>query len=167
MTRNKGIAAVGMAVWVAACAQSDAGITTAIKAQLAADEQVKAYQINVDTNDKTVTLNGKVDTAAAKTRAANIARTQKGVVHVIDNITVIAAEPNPISDDALTNAVKAQLLTNSAVAGLRIEVTTLNGVVTLTGDVRSPAEKDILIQLARDTAGVRDVRDRLVVRARR
>lgn len=57
MTRQwtKAIAVAALAISVA-CSQSDAGITTAIKTKLAADDEVKAYQIDVDTRDKTVTL---------------------------------------------------------------------------------------------------------------
>ena len=50
------------AMMTAACSQSDAGITTAVKSKLAADDTVKAYRIDVDTKDKVVTLKGNVDT---------------------------------------------------------------------------------------------------------
>src|SRR5687768_16243649 len=42
-----GLSAAGLVMSVA-CAQSDAGITTAVKSKLAADNDVKAYQIDVD-----------------------------------------------------------------------------------------------------------------------
>ena len=37
-----------LVVVTVACAQSDPGITTAVKSQFAADDTVKAYQIDVD-----------------------------------------------------------------------------------------------------------------------
>jgi osmotically-inducible protein OsmY len=49
---------------------------------------------------------------------------------------------------------------------LKINVDTLDGVVTLTGDVRSQAEKDTTVRLARETTGVREVNDRLTMRAK-
>ena len=52
-----------------ACAETDPGITAAVKSRLTADDTVKAYQIDVDTNDRVVTLTGAVDTSAAKTQA--------------------------------------------------------------------------------------------------
>ena len=165
--RMKWIVAVGLALWAVGCSQSDAGITTAIKAKLAADDEVKAYQIDVDTQDKIVTLNGTVDDARAKTRAADIARLQKGVSHVVDNIAVTAGGPMPMSPDpTVTVAVKTRLLADTAIAGRRIDVDTRDGVVTLSGEVRSQAEKDIAVQLARDTTGVREVIDRLVIAPR-
>ena len=62
------------AVIAVGCAQTDAGITTKVKSKLAADDTVKAYQIDVDTKEKVVTLSGNVDSAAAKDRAAELAR---------------------------------------------------------------------------------------------
>ena len=73
----KWIAAAVLAIWSVACSQTDAGITTAIKTKLAADDQVKAHQIDVDTKEKVVTLSGTVDNAQAKMRAAEIARAEK------------------------------------------------------------------------------------------
>ena len=62
------LAAVGMVVTVA-CAQTDAGITTNVKTKLAADDTVKAYQVDVDTRNGVVTLSGDVETSAAKEQA--------------------------------------------------------------------------------------------------
>jgi len=71
-----------------ACAQTDAGLTTKVKAKLAADDTVKAYQIDVDTKEKVVTLTGTVDSQAAKDQAVAVARGTGGVADVVDNITV-------------------------------------------------------------------------------
>jgi len=53
------IGACAVALAAVGCAQSDAGITTAVKNKLIADDLVKARQINVDTADKVVTLTGE------------------------------------------------------------------------------------------------------------
>ena len=81
------VAAAGLVVTVA-CAQTDAGITTAVKAKFAADDTVKAYQVNVDTRNGVVTLSGDVETATAKEQAIRIARETGGVRDVIDQIQV-------------------------------------------------------------------------------
>jgi CBS domain-containing protein len=64
-----------------ACAQSDAGITTSVKSQLAADDLVKARNINVDTRDRVVTLTGEVGSTAEEAQALQIARNTKGVAN--------------------------------------------------------------------------------------
>lgn len=79
--------AAGLVVCVA-CGQTDAGITTAVKTKLAADDTVKAYQVDVDTKNHVVTLSGAVENPAAKAQAVQIARNTKGVNDVIDQITV-------------------------------------------------------------------------------
>jgi BON domain len=81
------VAAVGMVVTVA-CGQTDAGITTNVKSKLAADDTVKAYQVDVDTQNHVVTLSGDVETSAAKERAIMLARETEGVTDVIDQIRV-------------------------------------------------------------------------------
>ena len=81
------ISTVVLAISVA-CSQSDAGITTAVKAKLAADDTVKAYKVDVDTQNKVVTLSGDVDTAAQREHAVMIARQTKGVADVVDQLRV-------------------------------------------------------------------------------
>src|SRR5918993_1916761 len=80
-------ATAGMIVTVA-CAETDPGITTAVKSKLALDDTVKAYQIDVDTNNRVVTLIGTVETAAAEAQALMLARQTEGVQNVVDQITV-------------------------------------------------------------------------------
>lgn len=167
------IAAIAVALSTAACGQTDAGITTAVKGKLAADDQVKAYQIDVDTERKVVTLTGTVDTAMAKSRAVEIARTTDGVTNVTDNIAVSGAadatpnmpdaQPAAYSDAGLTASIKSKLLADATVGGLRIDVDSQNGVVTLTGEVKSQAEKDQALRLARETEGVASVSDKLTI----
>jgi hypothetical protein len=81
------LSTAGMVVTIA-CAQSDPGVATAVKSKLAADDTVKAYQIDVDTKDRIVTLSGTVETAAAKDQAVMIARQTDGVRDVVDHIAV-------------------------------------------------------------------------------
>jgi len=166
------VTAALVAVLSAACGQTDAGITTAVKSKFAADNDVKAYQIDVDTNNKVVTLSGTVDTATAKARAVEIARGTEGVANVVDNVTVNAATATApttdaaramSSDPALTAAIKGKFMADTTVAALKIDVDTSDGVVTLTGQVRSQTEKDQALKIARETDGVKSVIDRLTV----
>ena len=100
-----------------ACSQTDAGITTAVKSKLAADDMIKAYKVDVDTQNKVVTLNGEVETTAQREHAVMIARGTKGVADVIDQLRV-----NP----------------TAATSGVEVGV---SGVDRFEGDVKSGAEK--------------------------
>jgi osmotically-inducible protein OsmY len=100
------IGAAAIAVFSVACAETDPGVTTAVKAKLAADDTVKAYRIDVDTQDKVVTLKGEVDTAGARTRAVELAKNTSGVRDVVDQLTVKdgITPPGGIDDSAQTKA---------------------------------------------------------------
>ncbi|HLF55552.1 MAG TPA: BON domain-containing protein [Thermoanaerobaculia bacterium] len=66
----------------------DAVITAAIKTKLAADTDVAAHNIDVDTNEGVVTLSGRVDTRDAKRQAEAMALNTDGVRRVINNLSV-------------------------------------------------------------------------------
>jgi osmotically-inducible protein OsmY len=68
-----------------------------------------------------------------------------------------------IDDAAITAQVKTSLLNDSDVAGLRIDVDTFKGVVTLSGAVKTAAERDKAVALARKVKGVRDVKSTLQI----
>ena len=68
-----------------------------------------------------------------------------------------------IDDTAITTRVKTAMLNDPDVGGLRIDVDTFKGVVTLSGRVKSQTEKDRAIALARQVDGVTEVKDAMQV----
>jgi hypothetical protein len=68
-----------------------------------------------------------------------------------------------IDDTTVTTRVKTAMLNDEQVGGLRIDVDTFKGVVTLSGRVKSQTEKAQAVSLARKTPGVVDVKDALQV----
>ena len=68
-----------------------------------------------------------------------------------------------IDDTTITTRVKTAMLNDPVVGGLRIDVDTFKGAVTLSGPVKSPAERERAITLARRVSGVTDVKDALQV----
>lgn len=185
------VGAAALAFATVACSQTDPGITTKVKAKLAADDTVKAYRIDVDTNDKVVTLSGEVDTAGAKARAVELARETEGVQSVVDNTTIKAGMTPPgglddagqakvgeearearpgaenaaeaTGDAAITAKVKTKFLADTSIAGLKIDVDTTNNVVTLSGTVTSAAERARAVSVAKGTDGVKSVVNKLKV----
>lgn len=85
---NKAETAVMGAAADTRSAVSDAEITAKVNAGLAADKDLSAIKINVDTKDGIVTLNGPVPNAAAKSRASDIARNVKDVKSVDNQLNV-------------------------------------------------------------------------------
>jgi len=71
----------------------DASITAAVKTNLASNRGMQTLtSVDVDTNNGVVSLNGVVDSQAAKQRAAEIARQTSGVTQVVNNLQVAAKQ---------------------------------------------------------------------------
>jgi osmotically-inducible protein OsmY len=68
-----------------------------------------------------------------------------------------------IDDATITTRVKTAMLNDQAVGGLRIDVDTFKGVVTLSGRVKSQGEKTQAVAIARRTSGVVEVKDALQI----
>jgi hyperosmotically inducible protein len=65
---------------------------------------------------------------------------------------------NIITDDTMITArVKTSLLNDTQVSATKIDVSAANGVVTMSGTVKSKADETRAIELARQTEGVKDV----------
>lgn len=69
-----------------------------------------------------------------------------------------------IDDATITTRVKTALLNDPDVSGLKIDVDTTVGVVTLSGVVRNKEEEAKAMAVARRITGVKDVRSTLQVR---
>jgi hyperosmotically inducible protein len=68
-----------------------------------------------------------------------------------------------IDDATVTTRVKTALLNDPDVGGLRIDVDTFKGIVTLSGAVKSAGERDKAITVARKIGGVKDVKSTLQI----
>ncbi len=66
-----------------------------------------------------------------------------------------------MTDAEITSAVKTKLLADTTVGGLKLDVDTEHGVVTLSGPVHSAAERAQALKLARETKGVKSVKNNL------
>ena len=115
-------------------------------------------------NDNDVDVDTNIDdkaAAAARSGAAEVkeeSREAKAKAGEIADKTGAA-----ITDAAITSAVKSKFLADSTVKGLRIDVDTSNGMVTLNGNVATRAEADKAMTIARNTDGVKGVHDNLTV----
>jgi hyperosmotically inducible protein len=146
----------------------DTVTTAAVKSALIADPTTKAHQIDVETFKGTVQLNGFVDNASSKERATEVARQQKGVTAVRNNLTV---KTNPdrstdqVGDDAaITAKVKSALAGDARTKAHQINIETHDGVVQLSGFVDTSEAKSTAEELARAVASVKSVDNELDVK---
>lgn len=66
----------------------DATITAQVKAALVEDDDLAALDINVDTRQGVVTLNGEVDEQADIARATELVNDVDGVTSIQNNLTI-------------------------------------------------------------------------------
>ncbi len=68
-----------------------------------------------------------------------------------------------LDDATITAKVKGSLAMNRSTSAMRTEVTTRDGVVTLRGQVKNAAEKDLAGKIVKDISGVRNVNNELTI----
>ena len=101
-----------------------------------------------------VGTSGTVDVNAARERGADVG----------EKVAVAAAKVRDSAQEAaLTSKIKAKMVLDDSIKARSIDVSTDGTIVTVSGVVRSAAERDRVLQLARETAGVTEVKDRLKI----
>jgi osmotically-inducible protein OsmY len=143
----------------------DARIHTELTARLAADDDTSPFSIDINVNEGVVHLTGAVETATEREEAGRIARGVEGVREVVNDISLGGEQTlgEKVDDASVTARVKAKIAASSQLNPFNIQVNTVDGVVSLTGRVHSESEKAEAERLARETDGVRRVRNLLEV----
>ncbi len=147
---------------------SDAWVTTKVKTVLAFHKNVSASATVVTTEKGVVTLTGKTRSEAQKQLTTEYAKDVEGVKDVRNNLVVdkkahrTAGEK--IDDSSITAQVKMSILFHKSTHALATKVTTKDGVVTLHGEAKNAAERDLATKLAEDVDGVKHVTNRMTVK---
>ena len=110
--------------------------------------------LDVQTLDGIVTLEGKVKSLAARKFARLEAQKINGVTGVIDNLEV---EPDYRPDSEISADIMKGFNESAVVAGDRLKATVADGQVTLLGSVTSNVEKVEATNLASQVPGVKSV----------
>lgn len=143
---------------------ADSDITSVIEASFEASDKVDAGQIDVQTREGGVYLNGVVDTEEARREAGRIAWRTEGVRAVSNDLSVGERTIGSWADDVMISSkVKSQLFTNSDIKAGDIDVSSSQGVVTLIGRVSSQEIKTEAGRIASTTKGVSSVNNELLV----
>ena len=103
----------------------------------------------------TVGTSGQVDTSRARDVGAQVGEKTAPAPNRAGDL---------LSDGTLTAKIKSKMALDDLVQARSIDVSTTERVVTLSGTVSSPAERERAVQLARETQGVTRVVDQLKVR---
>jgi osmotically-inducible protein OsmY len=136
----------------------DARTEAAVLDAFIADHTLPAETMHVRVADGIVTLGGRVDLERQRDRAEEVARQVPGVSQLRNELAVwIAASPNEVLE-RVTAAIGED-------AADQLTVTVRDNVATLSGTVRSAADRDAAIAAATGTRLVVDVEDEIRVAA--
>ena len=133
----------------------------------ALNRHLSPFKIDVNVEQGTAILKGKVENEVDRELAERIALDVSGIEKVDNQLEIdanVAAEPGTkanlaqsFEDATLTATVKSKLLWNSVTEALSIDVNSKDGVVTLKGRATSPEAKELAGSLASNTNGVTSV----------
>ena len=140
---------------------TDIEITTNIENKLNWNSQINASGIKVRTTDGIVTLSGVVDTYWEKSLAEDVALYTDGVIDVVNELTVTPLKS--IVDIDIENDIRNAFRRNSIIDDTRISVNVSGGIVKLSGIASSYLEKSRAYNIAKYTAGVRDVVNNITI----
>lgn len=149
----------------------DANISAAIRSKLQWNKDVDDVGTEVMTKSGRVSLNGTVNNQNAKDITHRLALNTRGVKSVTNNLKIQSAtvskdekaklknetESHNISDSWITAKVKSSFMYSSNINGSDIDVSTNNGIVTLTGKVASGSEQSLAVETAQNIRGVKSV----------
>jgi hyperosmotically inducible protein len=102
----------------------------------------------------TVGTSGTIDTGKAREQGAELGEKAAAASAKVQEV---------MTEAGITTKIKAKMALDDSVKGRAIDVSTTGSTVTLTGTVGSAAEHNRAVALTRETSGVTQVIDRLVV----
>jgi hyperosmotically inducible protein len=146
---------------------TDTWITSKIKIALFADSRVEGHEVHVTTKSGVVTLRGKVDSAEARTAAGDITKGSEHVKGVRNELQVVARSNRSAvtaSDKDITKNVQTRFSHDSRLKAVNVDVN--DGVVSLSGEVKSIDASAKASEVARSVAGVRSVKNDLTYASR-
>ncbi|HMD03421.1 MAG TPA: BON domain-containing protein [Candidatus Baltobacteraceae bacterium] len=154
------------AISTAAPVLGDAALTAQIESRFVGIDSDSALHVAIETHDGDVKLSGRVKSAAIEERFGAAAKGVAGVKNVDMHVVVDPKLPSvrtQAGDVALATSVAAQIVGQAGLNGFNVRPVARNGVVTLTGRVKSETIKTTILETAKHAAGVKRIVDRIVV----
>ena len=145
----------------------DTIVTSWVKASLVADQEVKEFDIKVETRKGVVLLSGFVDSQVRLDRVIADTRAVTGVKGVENGMTLKEGKTtvgNSVDDSIVTTRVKAALLGEAGVKGIDIGVVTSKGKVQLSGFVDNQTQIDRAMSVTRAVEGVQSVVNKMSIK---
>jgi len=136
----------------------DDDLALSAHAALDANSLVPKGKIKIDVSDGWVAMTGNVHHYYERQAAEHVVRHLRGLAGFTDDVTV-SQDPS----EAVSEGITDSLVRNAAVDSANIKVADSGGHVTLSGTVRSYAEKQEAVRSAWLAPGVTSVDDQLAI----
>lgn len=150
---------------------TDPWIARKIHLRLLVKANVSASDTGVEVKQGVVTLTGTTESAAQKNLTEAYAKDVDNVKSVNNELTVVkapAGDPvrRDIVDDASIHAqIKSALATDRPTGASKATIVTKDGIVAVTGEAASDAEREFITKLVESVRGVRAVSNQMTVKA--
>ncbi len=142
--------------------EMDTQIKAAAQSSYVFKNFLKDDAIKTESKEGVVTLSGIVHDDSHKQLAQDTVTGLPGVKSVTNQIEVKESPPAS-SDTWLYLKVKSALAVHRSVSSYNTKVELKEGMVTLTGDATSQAQKDLTTEYAKDVDGVKEVKNEMTV----
>ncbi|HZQ47783.1 MAG TPA: BON domain-containing protein [Verrucomicrobiae bacterium] len=124
---------------------------------------LKHDSIKTESSHGAVTLTGTVAEESHKSLAEDTVAGLPGVKSVDNQLTIKGESPAEHSDGWIGHKVKLTLLFHRHVRATKTGVDVKDGIVTLSGEASSAAQKELTTEYATDVEGVKEVKNEMTV----
>jgi osmotically-inducible protein OsmY len=153
----------GVCAFTAIASDVDISIEKSAQESYVFKNYLKDDAITVKSTEGVVILTGDVAEESHKTLAQETVANLPGVTSVDNQLVITGEIPAEDSDGWISMKVKTALLFHSKVNAFKTKVDVKEGVVTLTGEAKSEAQKDLAGEYAKDVSGVKEVKNEMTV----
>lgn len=138
---------------------SDLDVKEAMFCLLDANSEIASNDVQVSVNKGNVILEGVVDSYWKSIKIRKMASQIKGVLSVLNKISIVPREK--ISDEDITKNIMVSMQNSVRIDAHKVDVKVENGIVALSGTLSSMSEYEAVKEIVKLTKGVIDIQDNL------
>lgn len=143
--------------------ETDDRIESSAKKSYVFRTQLKDDSIKTESKNGDVTLTGTVAESSHKSLAQDTVESLPGVKSVDNQLKVKGQKQAEHSDGWVGTKVKTALLFHRNVRATKTDVNVKDGVVILSGEDSSQAQKELTTEYAKDVEGVKEVKNEMTI----
>jgi osmotically-inducible protein OsmY len=155
--------AILLSISARASTETDDRIESSAQKSYVFKTYLKDDAIRTESKSGAVTLTGTVAEASHKSLAQDTVEGLPGVKSVDNQLIVKGEIPAEHSDAWISMKVKSALLFHRNVRATKTDVNVKDGIVTLSGEATSEAQKELTTEYAKDIDNVKEVKNEMTV----